>query len=176
MELENWFIMALFNHPESLRIVKIDLAKKFSRVLKRQSSLNHLAQASRMVIHNSEITNQMLHDWNLVDFESIFRETLCDGNFLDDQNDDESIQEKNSTIEMIRKGKFIIIFKFIKYILIVLKHVVSLNIFSKKKFLLKLIFNGLKIWCKNAFYRSVYHNVKSLFKKKKKIFLSLAKF
>lgn len=166
--------MALFNHPEPLRIVKIDLAKKFSRVLKRQSSLNHLAQASRMVIHNSEITNQMLHDWNLVDFESIFRET-CDGNFLSDQNDGESIQEKNSTVEMIRKGKFIIIFKFIKYILIkyvliVLKHVASLSIFLKKKFLLKIIFSGLKIWCKNAFYRSVYRNVKSLLKKNVFIF------
>ena len=77
-ELDSWLRMSLYNLPETLRSVKLELARRFGQVLKRQTSLNHLSQASRMVVNNNEITIQMLRDWRLIDVQSICREILCD--------------------------------------------------------------------------------------------------
>jgi hypothetical protein len=52
------------------------VARRFSQVLKRQTSLNHLCQAARTVINSAEITSQMLDDWFNVDLNSIIKQTL----------------------------------------------------------------------------------------------------
>lgn len=52
------------------------VARRFSQVLKRQTSLNHLCQAARTVINSTEITSQMLDDWYSVDLNSIIKQTL----------------------------------------------------------------------------------------------------
>ncbi|XP_050716547.1 transcription factor RFX4-like isoform X3 [Eriocheir sinensis] len=75
-DLDSWLRIALDDLPENLRQVKIDLASRFSRMLRRQTSLNHLCQASRMVLHSPEITQQMLQDWRQVDLEAISHQTL----------------------------------------------------------------------------------------------------
>ncbi|CAH1796789.1 unnamed protein product [Owenia fusiformis] len=75
-DLEGWVKAALENLPDNLKLVKLDLCRRFSQLLKRQTSLNHLCQASRSVIHNSDITAQMLDDWSMVDLESICKQTL----------------------------------------------------------------------------------------------------
>ncbi|GFT13340.1 transcription factor RFX4 [Nephila pilipes] len=75
-ELDCWLKSAIAHLPDNLRIVKLEMATRFSHTLRRQMSLNHLAQASRMVVHNSDITSQMLHDWRQLDLDAICRETL----------------------------------------------------------------------------------------------------
>jgi hypothetical protein len=52
------------------------VARRFAQVLRRQTSLNHLCQASRTVVHSAEITSQMLDDWLSVDRNSIVKQTL----------------------------------------------------------------------------------------------------
>ncbi|GFY71243.1 transcription factor RFX4 [Trichonephila inaurata madagascariensis] len=75
-ELDCWLKSAIAHLPDNLRIVKLEMATRFAHTLRRQMSLNHLAQASRMVVHNSDITSQMLHDWRQLDLDAICRETL----------------------------------------------------------------------------------------------------
>jgi len=52
------------------------VARRFAQVLRRQTSLNHLCQAARTVIHSPEIISQMLDDWLSVDLNSIIKQTL----------------------------------------------------------------------------------------------------
>ena len=65
----------------------IAVARRFAQVLKRQTSLNHLCQASRTVLHSTDVTQQMLQDWRHVDLANIVRQTLytmdeyCDRDF-----------------------------------------------------------------------------------------------
>ncbi|KAG7163304.1 Transcription factor RFX4-like 1 [Homarus americanus] len=100
-DLDSWLRVALDDLPDNLRqyqafvyfeyisdsssSVNLSLsiiqyvftvACRFSRMLRRQTSLNHLCQASRMVLHSPDITQQMVHDWRQVDLETISRHTL----------------------------------------------------------------------------------------------------
>uniref|UniRef100_A0A8C4WZM2 Regulatory factor X, 4 n=1 Tax=Eptatretus burgeri TaxID=7764 RepID=A0A8C4WZM2_EPTBU len=80
-QLDEWLMVALEDLPVNLRNVKFELARRFSQILRRQTSLNHLCQASRTVIHSADITSQMLEDWHSVDLMSISKQTLytlCD--------------------------------------------------------------------------------------------------
>ncbi|KAK3581014.1 hypothetical protein CHS0354_013908 [Potamilus streckersoni] len=83
-QLDEWLSVALDSLPENLQKVKFDLSRRFSQVLKRQTSLNHLCQAARTVIHSSDITSQMLEDWLNVDLNSIIKQTLYT---MDNYND-----------------------------------------------------------------------------------------
>lgn len=49
----------------------------FSQTLRRYTSLNHLAQAARAVLHNSAQINQMLADLNRVDFHNVQEQVCC---------------------------------------------------------------------------------------------------
>uniref|UniRef100_A0ABM0MX32 Transcription factor RFX4-like n=1 Tax=Saccoglossus kowalevskii TaxID=10224 RepID=A0ABM0MX32_SACKO len=75
-QLDEWLRVALDDLPEALQNIKFDLARRFSQMLKRQTSLNHLCQASRTVIHSNDITSQMLEEWRTIDLSSISRQTL----------------------------------------------------------------------------------------------------
>ncbi|XP_077978008.1 regulatory factor X 4-like [Glandiceps talaboti] len=75
-QLDEWLRVALDDLPELLQNIKFDLARRFSQMLKRQTSLNHLCQASRTVIHSNDITSQMIEDWKTIDLNSISRQTL----------------------------------------------------------------------------------------------------
>lgn len=57
-------------------MVKIELARRFGQILRRQTSLSHLLQASRLVVHKADIVNQMIMDWKQIHCQSIIRETL----------------------------------------------------------------------------------------------------
>ncbi|XP_037736094.1 transcription factor RFX4 isoform X3 [Lepidochelys kempii] len=75
-QLDEWLKVALYDLPENLRNIKFELSRRFSQILRRQTSLNHLCQASRTVIHSADITFQMLEDWRNVDLNSITKQTL----------------------------------------------------------------------------------------------------
>ncbi|XP_077601102.1 transcription factor RFX4 isoform X1 [Stigmatopora nigra] len=84
-QLEEWLKIALHDLPENLRNIKFELSRRFSQILKRQTSLNHLCQASRTVINSADITFQMLEDWRNVDLNSITKQTLYT---MEDSQDD----------------------------------------------------------------------------------------
>lgn len=51
------------------------VARKFSRILRLQMSLNHLCQASRSVVSSADIMSQMLDDWQAIDRKTIIKQT-----------------------------------------------------------------------------------------------------
>lgn len=50
---------------------QVSAVNAFSQTLRRYTSLNHLAQAARAVLHNSGQISQMLSDLNRVDFHNV---------------------------------------------------------------------------------------------------------
>lgn len=75
-ELDEWLTESLSHLPEPLQKKKLAVAKNFSHSLRRQTSLTHLAQAARTVLHSAEPVSQMLNDWKQIDFEGIARQAL----------------------------------------------------------------------------------------------------
>ncbi|GFR89756.1 regulatory factor X, 4 [Elysia marginata] len=75
-QLEDWLRSALHGLPQVLTEIKLDLARRFSQVVKRQISLNHLVQASRTVVNSQEMVTQLLADWLSIDLGSILKQTL----------------------------------------------------------------------------------------------------
>ncbi|XP_044261030.1 transcription factor RFX3-like isoform X3 [Tribolium madens] len=69
--LENWLTSAMAGAPAGMLTVKLSAVSAFSSSLRRYTSLNHLAQAARAVLHNSTQIAQMLTDLNRVDFHSV---------------------------------------------------------------------------------------------------------
>lgn len=63
--------------PLTVVRVKRDLAGRFSQVLRRRTSLNHLAQAVRGVLRNPDHSNQMSYDWMHIDFAGIRDQTTA---------------------------------------------------------------------------------------------------
>lgn len=54
-----------------LSFLQVVCVGSFSQTLRRYTSLNHLAQAARAVLHNSAQISQMLSDLNRVDFTNV---------------------------------------------------------------------------------------------------------
>jgi len=52
------------------------VSRRFCQTLKRLTSLNHLCQAARSVVHSSDVTSQMLYDWSRVDLSGICKQTI----------------------------------------------------------------------------------------------------
>ncbi|KAL9963971.1 hypothetical protein ACROYT_G027536 [Oculina patagonica] len=75
-QLDEWLTESLSHLPEPLQTKKLAVAKNFSHSLRRQTSLTHLAQAARTVLHSAEPVSQMLNDWKQIDFEGIARQAL----------------------------------------------------------------------------------------------------
>ncbi|XP_065569383.1 DNA-binding protein RFX2-like isoform X3 [Artemia franciscana] len=69
--LEGWLLSAMMDCPENIVRVKVAAVNALSQTLRRYTSLNHLAQAARAVLHNESQINQMLSDLNRVDFHNI---------------------------------------------------------------------------------------------------------
>lgn len=57
--------------PQAMLQIKLTAVSAFSSSLRRYTSLNHLAQAARAVLHNGNQIGQMLADLNRVDFHSV---------------------------------------------------------------------------------------------------------
>ncbi|XP_028401353.1 transcription factor RFX4-like isoform X2 [Dendronephthya gigantea] len=75
-QLNTWLESSLAHFPEKLKEKKIKVANVFSKSLRRKTSLTHLAQAARTVLHSSEPVLQMVNDWRSVDFNKILKQTL----------------------------------------------------------------------------------------------------
>lgn len=69
--LENWLTSAMIGCPEEIVQIKLSAVSAFSQTLRRYTSLNHLAQAARAVLHNTTQITQMLNDLNRVDFHNV---------------------------------------------------------------------------------------------------------
>jgi len=52
------------------------VCRRFCGTLKRLTSLNHLCQAARSVVHSPDVTRQMLYDWSRVDLAAICKQTV----------------------------------------------------------------------------------------------------
>lgn len=70
-DLESWLTSAMAGAPAAMLQIKLTAVSAFSSSLRRYTSLNHLAQAARAVLHNSNQIGQMLADLNRVDFHSV---------------------------------------------------------------------------------------------------------
>lgn len=57
--------------PANMFSAKLSAVRAFSSSMRRYTSLNHLAQAARAVLHNSTQIAQMLSDLSRVDFHSV---------------------------------------------------------------------------------------------------------
>lgn len=69
--LENWLTSAMIGCPAEIIQIKLSAVSAFSQTLRRYTSLNHLAQAARAVLHNTTQITQMLNDLNRVDFHNV---------------------------------------------------------------------------------------------------------
>ncbi|XP_030767299.1 DNA-binding protein RFX2-like [Sitophilus oryzae] len=69
--LESWLTSAMAGAPSMMLQIKLSAVSAFSSSLRRYTSLNHLAQAARAVLHNGNQIGQMLADLNRVDFHSV---------------------------------------------------------------------------------------------------------
>ena len=68
VNIKEWLFEALSDLPPKLMIRKIELAKNFSKILLRQTTLVMLAQTARGVLRNCESVSVMLEDWRTLDF------------------------------------------------------------------------------------------------------------
>lgn len=69
--LESWLTAAMNGAPTAMLNSKLSAVAAFGSSLRRYTSLNHLAQAARAVLHNGTQIAQMLADLNRVDFHSV---------------------------------------------------------------------------------------------------------
>ncbi len=81
--VDNWFttiskttgLPIIFGDNASVppRVIeaKIEVSRRFAQILRRRTSVNHLAQAMQSVINNRQQVQQMIHDWDHVDFGTI---------------------------------------------------------------------------------------------------------
>lgn len=72
--------------PQAMLQIKLTAVSAFSSSLRRYTSLNHLAQAARAVLHNGNQIGQMLADLNRVDFHSVREQASWVNHFLYGQN------------------------------------------------------------------------------------------
>lgn len=63
--------MFLVFHHACVSFFQVLCVNSFSQMLRRYTSLNHLAQAAHAVLQNSAHINQMLSDLNRVDFNNV---------------------------------------------------------------------------------------------------------
>lgn len=61
----------LFVLDDAIVSFQVVCVNSFSQMLRRYTSLNHLAQAAHAVLQNSAHINQMLSDLNRVDFNNV---------------------------------------------------------------------------------------------------------
>ncbi|PNF43420.1 hypothetical protein B7P43_G13452 [Cryptotermes secundus] len=101
-ELESCLKGAMTNCPEEMRHVKESAASAFAQVLRRYTSLNHMAQAARPVLQNSSQIDQMLAGLNKIDFRNAKVRASwvceCDDNMLQQLETDfkETLHQLNS--------------------------------------------------------------------------------
>ena len=60
----------------TLCVCVLAVSRRFCQTLKRLTSLNHLCQAARSVVHGADVTSQMLYDWSRVDLPGICKQTI----------------------------------------------------------------------------------------------------
>jgi hypothetical protein len=69
--LESWCSSAMANMPALVRDQRMVTVRMFTKALKRQTSLNHLAQAVKAIFSTNTLVQQMIRDWGRIDFGSI---------------------------------------------------------------------------------------------------------
>eukprot|EP00117_Sycon_ciliatum_P009799 scpid20333/ scgid0837/ Transcription factor RFX4; Regulatory factor X 4; Testis development protein NYD-SP10 len=88
-QLPCWLGQAMAELPEGLQGRKLEVSRNFCRMLRRQTSLVHLAQASRGILRNCDVITQLLQDWRGIDFDPIHlkfnyavENGSCEGNVI----------------------------------------------------------------------------------------------
>lgn len=57
--------------PQRLFETKVELARQFCLSLRRRTSVSHLSHAISGVLTNKSQVNQMIYDWDLIDFQAV---------------------------------------------------------------------------------------------------------
>lgn len=81
----------------------ITVARRFAQLLRRQTSLNHLCQAARSVVHNPDVSAQMLEDWISVDLNSIIKQTMYTMEGYNERVTDIIVSRKNAVLKILSK-------------------------------------------------------------------------
>ncbi|XP_065372315.1 DNA-binding protein RFX2-like [Calliphora vicina] len=102
--MDAWICEAMLGIPEQMVQIKTSTVSAFCQILKRYTSLNHLAQASRAVLHNSTQITQMLADFNRVDFPNVQEQAAwvcqCDPALVQRlENDFKTTLQQQSSLE-----------------------------------------------------------------------------
>lgn len=103
--VESWLTNAMQGCPQEMINVKVTAVGAFAQMLRRYTSLNHLAQAARAVLQNSTQINQMLTDLNRVDFHNVQEQASwvcqCDASLVQQLESDFklTLQQQNSLEE-----------------------------------------------------------------------------
>lgn len=69
--IENWMATALAGYDQSFIAAKVAAVGALSHTLKRYTCLNHLSSAARAVLQNQQQVQQMINDFNRVDFKNV---------------------------------------------------------------------------------------------------------
>ncbi|XP_062509386.1 DNA-binding protein RFX2-like isoform X2 [Corticium candelabrum] len=100
--LESWMKLAVKELPSKFVTAKVSAVVAFGQNLRRYTSLNHLAQAARAVLQNSQQITQMLVDLNRVDFNNIQEQAAwvcqCEDTTIQQIQQDfkQTLQQQNS--------------------------------------------------------------------------------
>lgn len=70
-QLDKWMEAAMDGAPRELYSIKVKAVSSFAQMLRRYTSLNHLAQAARGVLNNPAQLSQMVADLERVNFRDI---------------------------------------------------------------------------------------------------------
>ncbi|KAI5750517.1 hypothetical protein M8J76_016329 [Diaphorina citri] len=103
--VESWLTNAMQGCPQEMINIKVTAVGAFAQMLRRYTSLNHLAQAARAVLQNSTQINQMLTDLNRVDFHNVQEQASwvcqCDASLVQQLESDFklTLQQQNSLEE-----------------------------------------------------------------------------
>ncbi|KAF7255960.1 hypothetical protein EG68_06880 [Paragonimus skrjabini miyazakii] len=102
--LEGWMRQATQGLDNTLVSLKISAVSALAQTLRRYTSLNHLAQAARTVLKNTNQINQMLTDLNRVDFNNVQEQAswVCqcsDATVSQLEQDFKRILHKHATLE-----------------------------------------------------------------------------
>uniref|UniRef100_A0A8D8LFL9 DNA-binding protein RFX2 n=1 Tax=Cacopsylla melanoneura TaxID=428564 RepID=A0A8D8LFL9_9HEMI len=103
--IESWLTSAMQGCPQEMLHIKVTAVGAFAQMLRRYTSLNHLAQAARAVLQNSTQINQMLTDLNRVDFHNVQEQASwvcqCDASLVQQLESDFklTLQQQNSLEE-----------------------------------------------------------------------------
>ncbi|XP_062814958.1 DNA-binding protein RFX2-like isoform X2 [Anolis carolinensis] len=102
--LEGWLASAMTGFPQQILQAKLGSVSAFGRALRRQTSLNHLAQAARAVLQSPSQTGQMLRDLNRVDFARVQEQAAWVCRWGPQEDEEAAAEEDAGLVRRLERG------------------------------------------------------------------------